>query len=203
MAEPGPAYAALTSTDALTDDRLMRDVQAGDREAFRLLYERHESAALRAARAIVAEWAQEAVQEAFACVWFGCGKYRAGIGTVEAWLLKIVRRRALDLVRSESRRAHVCAEREVNSVLAAGCLEDDVIARNEGRALREALLRLPRPQREVIVLAYFSGFTGKQIAGRLHLPEGTVKGRMRLGLDKLRMAGASDEGVGLALPVRA
>lgn len=170
----------------LDDDELMARVQGSDPAAFRELYERHAAGALQTAQSVGADRAHDAVQDGFISVWRSRANYRPGIGSVESWILTIVRRRALDLVRFESRRHHGGSEEKLESLEAPDCLEDDTIARSEGAALRAALQRLTDIQREVIVLAYFGGLTHKQIAERLELPEGTVKGRMRLGLEKLR-----------------
>lgn len=180
--------------EGLTDDALMLLVQSGNENAFRLLVLRHNSVAQSTARSVIAERGPDAVQDAFASLWRGRHGYRPGIGSVRAWLITIVRRRALDVARAESRRPPRAAGGRLESVGAPGCLEEDSIRRAEGELLRAALARLPAPQREVIVLAYFGGLTHEQIAARLALPEGTVKGRMRLGLDKLRFSRRSSAG---------
>lgn len=139
--------AARRPLDGLTDDELMLLVQSGDEKAFRLLFLRHGSAAQSTARSVISERGQDAVQDAFASVWRGQHGYRPGVGSVRAWLLTIVRRRALDIARAESRRPQGATSGRVESVEAPGCLEDDSIRRAEGELLRAALARLPALQR--------------------------------------------------------
>ena len=172
----------------LDDDELMIRVQDDDRDAFRALYERHAAHALRAARSITTERAEDAVQDGFVSVWRGRRRYRPRGASVEAWIVTIVRRRAFDHARSAARERTTSAGGRANSTVDSESLEEDTIARGDAELLREAVHALPLAQREVIVLAFFGGLTHRQIAGRLRLPEGTVKGRMRLGLDKLRRA---------------
>lgn len=166
----------------------MLRVQREEPGAFEDLYRRHWQRALRAARAVNPDRAEDAAQEGFLSVWRNRRRYR-NAGSVEAWIVTIVRRRALDLARADSRAprpGHVPPE----AVGAAPPLsvEDDYIARGDAERVRDALLALPGRQREVLVLAYFGGLSQHEIAKRLALPDGTVKGRMRLGLQKLRAA---------------
>ena len=171
----------------LDDEQLMVLVQDDEPEAFGVLYRRHEAHALRAAATVSQERAAEAVQDGFISVWSSRAQYHAcRTSSVHAWIITIVRRRALDLARRDLRRGPVATDEACGSIVAPGSLEDDSISRGEGDRLRAAIRRLPEMQREVVVLAYFGGLTLGQIASRLALPEGTVKGRMRLGLDKLR-----------------
>jgi RNA polymerase sigma-70 factor (ECF subfamily) len=174
----------------LDDDELMLRVQCDDAEAFRVLYERHAAHALRAARAIGAERAEDAVQDGFISVWRGRARYRPCGASVGAWIVTIVRRRALDLARTAAREREAGTDGPADSTAASGSVEEDAIARDDGELLRDALRGLPAIQREVIVLAFFGGLTHRQIASRLDLAEGTVKGRVRLGLNKLRRASA-------------
>jgi RNA polymerase sigma-70 factor (ECF subfamily) len=170
----------------LDDDALMLRVQADDTGAFRVLFERHAAHALRAARAISAEFSEDALQDGFISVWRGRAAYRPCGGSVEAWILTIVRRRALDLVRAAGRERTTGGGSSADSITAPGSLEHDAIVRDDRELLREAIRGLPAVQREVVVLGFFGGLTHRQIASCLALPEGTVKGRMRLGLKRLR-----------------
>lgn len=176
------------SVHALDDDQLMLRVQRNERNAFRALYERHAVCALSAARAVYPCRAEDAVQDGFISVWRDRAHYHPQGASVRAWIITIVRRRALDLARVEARRAGTGYEERCESVAASGSLEEETIARAEGEVLRVALRNLPELQREAIVLAFFGGLTHHQIAARLALPEGTVKGRIRLGLETLRGA---------------
>jgi RNA polymerase sigma-70 factor (ECF subfamily) len=128
------------------------------------------------------------VQEGFLAVWRTQDSYRSERGSVQAWLMTIVRNRAIDATRREaaSHRPPL-ARHEPVAEEAAGCsTSDEVIARSRADALRGRLAELPAAQAQVIALAYYGGLSHTEIATRLALPAGTVKGRMRLGLQKLR-----------------
>ena len=175
---------------AASDDQLMCAVQAGDTLAFALLYQRHCGLALRLARSVCRDTgrAEDAVQEAFAAAWRGSTSYRREAGSVQSWLIAIVRNRAVDSVRRETApcRPRLPDADCIGLVSIAGSAHDEVIARCDADALRARLRRLPEAQAEVIALAYYGQLSQAEIARRLSLPPGTVKGRMRLGLDKLR-----------------
>jgi len=164
----------------------MFQLQQGDASAFQELYDRHARTAMRVARSVRADLGEDAVQEGFVSVWRSRDTYRSMQGSVQAWILAIVRRRALDLVRFETHRAATTSDRGLDAKPAPGVLEHDVVAAEDAKRLREMIRDLPPLQREVIGLAYFAGLTHVEIAARLRLPAGTVKGRMRLGMTKLR-----------------
>ncbi len=173
-----------------TDEVLMRRVQADDTHAFGQLYHRHVARALSIARNVGhrSTRAEDAVQEGFFSVWRSRASYRPGAGSFQAWAMTIIRHRAVDAIRSDS----AGARRQLTDVTegmpdkASASLQDDAIARSEGHALRTSLKQLPDAQAEVITLAFFGELTHAEIAAQLALPEGTIKGRMRLGLKKLR-----------------
>jgi RNA polymerase sigma-70 factor, ECF subfamily len=172
-----------------TDVVLMQEVQAGERPALGELYDRLAARAYRAAFAVChdRECAQDAVQDAFVSMWFSRATYEPARGSVAAWALAIVRHRAIYLARRRSLAAGIddgaarLDERPANDDVPA-----DVAARADAERLDTLLARLPATQREVIRLGFFDGLTHTEIARRLALPPGTVKGRMRLGLTKLR-----------------
>ena len=140
--------------------------------------------------------AEEVVADAFAQVWRSAATFDQTRGSVAAWLATIVRTRALDLLRSQKRRARVLDEAAALSVdgdapaLSSGAPSPDRgVERNEAqRLVREALDLLPPPQRLVLELAYFGGLSQSEIAEQLSEPLGTVKTRMRAGMEKLRVA---------------
>ncbi len=173
-----------------TDEALMTRVQADDVGAFADLYDRHVTRALRVARSSCRTdgHAEDAVQEAFLSAWRGRTSYRSDSGSCQGWLMTIVRNRALDQARRDSggRLARFSDDDLVEDGHGTDSLHDAYVNRNEAGALRASVQRLPNPQAEVIMLAYFRGLTQSEIASRLALPLGTVKGRMRLGLSKLR-----------------
>ena len=174
----------------LTDQALMLRVREDDADAFGELYDRYAGLAFRVARSVCHDVgrAEEAVQEGFLSIWRGRTRYRPESGSVKGWALSIVRNRAIDSVRRDT------AERQPELVEAttpavdtkSASPPDAVIAKNEGDALRAFMSRLPDSQSEVITLAFFGGLTHSEIAEQLSLPPGTVKGRMRLGMHKLR-----------------
>jgi RNA polymerase sigma-70 factor (ECF subfamily) len=176
--EPGPDQDAM----------LMAAVQAGDRVALGLLYRRLGGRAYRTALAICHDTtsAEDAVQDAFVAIWSSRATYAAERGSVLAWALTIVRHRAIYL----SRRRALGLDFERSSAGVSDRASDDLpsefAARDEAEQLDILVERLPAAQREVIKLGFFDGLTHEQIASRLALPPGTVKGRMRLGLRKLR-----------------
>ena len=174
----------------LADEELMLHVARGDAEAFDLVYERHADAAFSLAYRISGSRvaAEEVAQDAFLALWRNGGRYEPSRGSVRNWILGIVHNRAIDslrrAVRHESRRAgdEGLAER----LVAPERTEVEVGRRQEAGTIRNLLTDLPPDQRRVIELAYFAGFTHTEIADMLTIPVGTVKGRMRLGLEKLR-----------------
>lgn len=174
----------------MADEDLMSLVQAGDAAAFEVVYDRHAdpvySLAYRMLGARAA--AEDVVQEAFTAVWRKSHGYRSTRGSVRNWLFGIVHHRAVDALRRSgahsSRRAG--DETAAQNLAADELTEVEVLRRSEASAVRGAVDRLPTDQLRVIELAYFGGFTHVEIADVLEIPLGTVKGRMRLGLDKLR-----------------
>lgn len=180
----------LASTADLDDTELMARVQADDADAFRFLFDRFATMAYRVAYSIVRDGGrgEDVVQEAFLSAWRTRGAYCAERGSVGAWLMGIVRHRALDSVRRNARHDDRRADEEriTEGGEAPGGIEDAVAEREQAIHLRGVLARLPVAQREVIALAYFGELSSSEIASELALPLGTVKGRMRLGLEKLR-----------------
>ena len=173
-----------------TDEVLMRRVQADDTRAFGQLYDRHVARALSIARSVGHRptRAEDAVQEGFLAVWRSRASYRPGAGSFQAWAMTIIRRRAVDAIRSDSAgaRSQLTEVTESMPDKASASLQEAAIVRSEGDALRASLRQLPDAQAEVITLAFFGELTHAEIAAQLALPEGTIKGRMRLGLKKLR-----------------
>lgn len=172
-----------------TDAALMQELQAGGRCALGELYVRFSSRAYRTAFSVChdRDCAQDAVQDAFVSIWSSRMTYQPARGPVARWAMTIVRHRAIYLARRQSATA---ALHEGQTWVEGQPAQDDVPSEFDARAeadhLTLLLARLPPAQREVIRLAFFDGLTHKEIARRLALPPGTVKGRMRLGLRKLR-----------------
>ena len=160
----------------MADEDLMQLVRKGDNAAFACIYERHSTAAFSLAYRMTQNRnaAEDVVQEAFLSLWRSNARYDRARGSVRTWVLGIVHNRAIDALRRsighDKRRAS----------------DEGLEERCEAREVRTALETLPAEQCRVIELAYFGGFTHSEIARMLDTPIGTVKGRMRLGLEKMR-----------------
>jgi RNA polymerase sigma-70 factor (ECF subfamily) len=174
----------------LADEEVMQLVQSGDPRAFELLYDRHGGAAFSLAYRMVGKrvTAEDITQEAFLSIWRSRLRYDQARGSVRTWVLGIVHNRAIDALRRyqvHDRRQEVLDGVEERHE-AKERTDVEVARREEARNIRGALDTLPDEQRRTIELAYFGGFSHSQIAELLDEPIGTVKGRMRLGLDKMR-----------------
>jgi RNA polymerase sigma-70 factor, ECF subfamily len=174
----------------LADEEVMQLVQDGNPRAFELLYDRHGGAAFSLAYRMVGNRgaAEDIVQEAFLSIWRSRMRYDQARGSVRTWVLGIVHNRAIDALRRsmvhDRRRETIEGIEERQE--APERTEVEAARREEARDIRDALQTLPDEQRKTIELAYFGGFSHSQIAELLNEPVGTVKGRMRLGLDKMR-----------------
>lgn len=174
----------------LTDTTLMKQIQAGRRIAYGELYERFASRAFRTALSIChdRDCAQDAVQDAFLSIWTSSATYQSSRGPVAGWAMSIVRHRAIYLAhRRAAIDEHPASLADLlDTQSAQDDLPGDLAIRTKHHELTELLRRLPAAQQEVIRLGFFDGLTHQQIARQLALPPGTVKGRIRLGLNKLR-----------------
>jgi RNA polymerase sigma-70 factor (ECF subfamily) len=163
-----------------------------DPQTFRQVFEDHERGVHAAALRILgnAAQAQDVVQDVFLRIWRRPGSFDAGRGEIGSYLRMMARSRALDLWREGQALGRASDRLTVVESGAEGRLEDQpaaVLEREDTReTVREALRRLPVPQREAVVLAYWGGLTADQIARREHVPLGTAKSRIRLGLARLR-----------------
>jgi RNA polymerase sigma-70 factor (ECF subfamily) len=175
------------------DEQLLAQMVSGSCEAFEELYSRYHHEAYRMAWLVCRghEASEEAVQDAFAAVWRGRAGYEPARGMVAPWLFSLVRYRAIDVARENRKHAsRRAAQACVDLWSSNGNVAEALIARDDAAALRSRLTGLPELQREVIVLAYYGELSHSEIATKLGLSAGTVKGRMRLGISKLRRASA-------------
>jgi RNA polymerase sigma-70 factor (ECF subfamily) len=172
-----------------SDTTLLAQARAGDAAAFATVYDRHAAAAYGLARSMLRSpsAAQDVVQEAFISLW-RTDSYCAEKGSLRSFVLGIVRNRAIDELRKNRRRSD--KERNDDAALSLLTAVDrtdvEVEQRDTERSLRAALTALPDPQHRALELAFFDGLTHNEIAARLDEPIGTIKGRIRLGLEKLR-----------------
>lgn len=183
----------------LADEELMQLVYDGDARAFEVVFDRHAGPAFSLAYRMCGRraLAEEIVQEAFMSLWRSTARYDRTRGSLRSWVLRVVHNRAVDTFRRElsSARRDVSDDGIADALPARERTEDEVERRSDALLVRTALDGLPPDQRQVIELAYFGGYSQSQIAEALGLPPGTVKGRMRLALRKLRIALGEPAGV--------
>ncbi|MBA2521070.1 MAG: sigma-70 family RNA polymerase sigma factor [Chloroflexia bacterium] len=184
-----------TSLIELSDAELIGRAAEGDAHALEILYDRYSSVVLSFAFRLVADRqvAEEVLQEAFFRAWQQGKAFNAGRGTFVTWLLSITHNLAIDEIRRRRRRPQKADSEEPAAFLATVAdsstganVEDEAWLGALRDTIAEALRELPTAQREAIELAYYQGLTQREIADRLGEPLGTVKTRMRLGLQKLR-----------------
>jgi RNA polymerase sigma-70 factor, ECF subfamily len=180
------------SLNRLADEDLMDLVREGESRAFEIIFDRHGNTAYSLAYRMCGSQAraEDVVQEAFLSVWRSNERYDRTRGSVRSWILNVVHNRAVDAFRREATRGALqTGDEGLAERLPSGQLtETEAERRDDAGRVRGALQDLPEEQRKVIELSYFGGFSHHEIAEILSLPPGTVKGRMRLGLSKLRVA---------------
>jgi RNA polymerase sigma-70 factor (ECF subfamily) len=180
-----------TALRELADEDLMQLVHDGEARAFEVIFDRHASMAFSLAYRMCGRraLAEDVVQEAFLSLWRTAARYDGARGSVRSWVLSIVRNRAIDALRRGWTRdsRDVSGDDIADRVAGTERTDVEVARRDEALRIRGALDELSAEQRRVIELAYFGGFSHTEIAEMLGLPVGTVKGRMRLGLAKLRL----------------
>ncbi len=172
----------------LSDEALVALVARGDEDALAELYDRVSRVAYGLALRVLRDerHAEDAVQEAFLQVWRNAASFRADRAKASTWILTLVHRRAVDLVRREERRQTDPITDEAALGAAPGDTEEAAWLRFERERVQAALRQLPDVQREALELAYYGGFSQSELAERLGVPLGTVKSRMFAGLARLR-----------------
>ena len=171
----------------LSDEALVALAARGEEVALAELYDRFGRVAYGLALRIVRDTAlaEDAVQEAFVAVWRSAGRFMPERAKASTWILTLVHRRAVDLVRREERRRAEPLDEAAERVGVEGA--DDVAwLRLERERVQRALRALPDAQREALELAYYGGFSQSELADRLGQPLGTIKSRMFAGLARLR-----------------
>jgi RNA polymerase sigma factor (sigma-70 family) len=171
----------------LSDEAVVALVARADEAALAELYDRFGRVAYGLALRILRDekLAEDAVQEGFLAAWRNADRFMPERAKASTWLLTLVHRRAVDLVRRENRRRAEQLTEEIEPVPTASA-EDDAWLRFERERVQAALRRLPDQQREAIELAYYGGFSQSELAERLGQPVGTIKSRMFTGLARLR-----------------
>lgn len=207
-----PIHHQLTETypvrgwEHVSDEGLLLEISTGGSMAMEVLYERYARYAYALAYRIVHDCstAEDIVQDAFLSIWRKAASYQEQYGCVRSWLQAIVHHRAIDCVRAAAHRdhqytsleraervenihkpAHTCTP-ESTTLTKKTEIWEAVWQEERSALLHSILAQLPQEQRQVIELGYFGGYTHAEIAEHWHLPLGTVKGRMRLGLQKMK-----------------
>ena len=189
-----PPAAELNGVDS---ELLSAIAEQRDPEALAALYDHYAGQAYGLSLKIVndAGIAEDVVQEAFFSVWRNAGGYERRRGTVRTWILSVVHNRSIDKLRQQgSRQSHDIRLDVVAETLQRPGVWPEVAANLERQRITAALTDLPVEQRRTIELAYFGGYSQSEIANQLRIPIGTVKGRLRLGMEKLRTALAEPGG---------
>jgi RNA polymerase sigma-70 factor, ECF subfamily len=174
----------VVSTDALLVER----IAAGDDDALAEAFDRYARPVLSAARRVLGDSsaAEDVAQEVFVALWARPGAYAAERAPLCAYLATLARRRAIDVVRSELRRAgREDRHHRLSPDQGAASVEQLTEQRVVAGVVRRAVLALPEEQRQVVELAYFRGLSYRDVATVVGIPEGTAKSRLRLALTKL------------------
>jgi RNA polymerase sigma-70 factor, ECF subfamily len=179
--------AVMRSFAHLSDEAVVALVARSDQSALAELYDRFGRVAYGVALRILRDekLAEDAVQEGFLAAWRNADRFMPERAKASTWLLTIVHRRAVDLVRRENRRRSELLE-EATESRRSGSAEEDAWLRFERERVQAALRQLPDQQREALELAYYGGFSQSELAERLGQPVGTIKSRMFTGLARLR-----------------
>jgi RNA polymerase sigma factor (sigma-70 family) len=186
--QPHDRFAMRKQHAHLSDEALVALVARGDEDALAELYDRVGRIAYGLALRVLRDerLAEDAVQEAFLQVWRSAATYRAERAKASTWVLTLVHRRAVDLVRREERRQAEPLTDESVLGPAPEQTEEAAWLRFERERVQAALAELPDVQREALELAYYGGFSQSELADRLGVPLGTIKSRMFAGLSRLR-----------------
>jgi RNA polymerase sigma-70 factor (ECF subfamily) len=193
-------YPDAVNDPTISDPELMRAIGQQDRQAFETLYDRYNRLVFSTAYRVLqdAHGAEDVAQEVFVRLWKNPDRYDEQRGRFLGWLLSVTRNRAIDEVRSRKRRP--LSESQIGNPEDSGSLADETPSEparsamelaemtDQREMVRQALADLPEEQRLAIELAYYKGLTQVEIAAELNTPLGTVKTRVRLGMQKLRLA---------------
>lgn len=184
--------------DADSDDALLDAIRRRDEGAIAALYDRYGRLAFGLAYRVVGERnaAEDVVQEAFLSIWRRAASFETARGSVRTWVLSIVHHRAIDRLRGTAGRTRQDAPLgDFERTLAIEDPWQEVALTLQRETLRRAITTLPDAQRQAVEMAYFDGYTQQEIAAKMDVPVGTVKGRLRLAMQRLRslLAGIEDD----------
>lgn len=193
-----PDFQVPTSEDgyaSLDDADLVQRIDAGDQQAFLSVYDRYAGKVYGLALKIMKDRmkAEDVAQEAFMKLWRKADTFNPHRGSLAGWLLTITRYTALDRIRMQDRRPAMGGNAFDPEETFPYVAHAESGGRGRGKGLQFALENIPEEQAQVIELAYFQAMSHSQIAEYLDIPLGTVKTRIRLGMDKLRSAWLEDE----------
>ena len=171
-----------------TDSQLIEALRSQSIEALEELYDRYNRVAMAVAYRVLGDrnLAEDVLQEAFLAVWRQAGGFSSGRGSVRSWFLSIVRHRAIDVTRGKVFSRERLSLDQIVWEARYPDIWTEVSANLDRESIQNAVSELPDEQRETIMLAYFGGLSQREIAEKLEIPLGTVKGRTRLGMQKLR-----------------
>ncbi len=194
LPEPPPRISTYKNGMGMTgeptdvDEEIARQLKRGEADAVGHLYDRYGPLAYSLALRILNDRgsAEDVVQEAFVGVWRNADSFDASRGSIRNWLLSIVHNRAIDRLRGTARIRHEAQLQVVERTAQVADAWEALALDLERKQIREAFARLPEAQRRTVELAYFGGYTHAEIARIMEVPLGTVKGRMRMGLEKMR-----------------
>jgi len=185
-----------------TDEQLISAICQGEESAIETLYDRYHRYAYALAYRILRDQvaSEDIVQDAFLSIWRKASSYQAQNGSVQSWIQAIVRNRAIDKIRASAHRDYqwipLQADNEQDPPSEQPEVWEQVWQSEQHRIIREAMEQIPGEQRMVIELAYFGGLTHAEISEQCQIPLGTVKGRMRLGLQKMHFL-LAERGLGV------
>ena len=174
------------------DAEVIRRIRTGDRAAFLEFYDRYAPLLLSVAARILSDRreAEDVLQDVFTQIWHKSSGYDAALGTLSSWAVTLTRNKAIDRIRSSTRRRRLMEEiaisAEQTGEASVASANELLHGRERAQRIRAALAGLPVEQRQVIELAFFAGLSQSEIAARLEQPLGTVKARIRRGMLKLR-----------------
>ena len=184
---------SATLSPRATDAQLLTAIARDDVVAFEELFSRYAGRAIAVASTLspTRADAEDCVQDAFIAIWKNRASYVDGRGSAAGWVLGITRNRAIDLRRRRAVREAVQLPDSLERLVAADDTPAIADVRAQAEHVGQLLRELPDNQREVVALAFYGQLTFREIAAHLNLSESAIKGRMRLGLAKLRTAGAA------------